>query len=31
MRLVLGDTLSEDASLVVVPSSPPARFESGIV
>jgi hypothetical protein len=31
MRLVLGNTLSEDASLVVVPSSPPPRFESGIV
>lgn len=27
----LGDTLSEDASLVVVPSSLPPRFESGIV
>jgi hypothetical protein len=31
LRLQLGDTLSEDASLVVVPTRLPARFESGIV
>lgn len=31
LTLEVGDTLSEDASLVVIPSSLPPRFESGFV
>ena len=31
LRIELGDNLPEDASVVVIPSTPPPRFESGIV